>query len=94
MLVIKQNIFLMKRSKRRRGEEMLVLSRKQGESIKIGENIELTIIEVIGDQIKVGIQAPKDIGIWRKELYDDIQQENASALSVVKDLFSILSEKK
>jgi carbon storage regulator len=73
---------------------MLVLSRKQGESIKIGENIELIILEVKGDQIKVGIQAPKDIEIWRKELYDDIQQENVSARSDVKDLFSILSEKK
>jgi carbon storage regulator len=84
----------MKRSNRQRGEGMLVLSRKQGESIKIGENIELIILEVKGDQIKVGIQAPKNIEIWRKELYEDIQQENASALSDVKNLFSILSEKK
>ncbi len=73
---------------------MLVLSRKIGESIKIGDNIELTVIDVKGDQIKLGIQAPKEIEIWRKELYDDIQQENETALSDVKDLFSILSEKK
>jgi carbon storage regulator len=73
---------------------MLVLSRKQGESIKIGDNIELVVLEVKGDQIKIGIQAPKYVEIWRKELYEEIQSENVSAISDVKDLFSILSEKK
>jgi carbon storage regulator len=72
---------------------MLVLSRKQGESIKIGDNIELVVLEVKGDQIKIGIQAPKNVEIWRKELYEEIQSENASAISDVKDLFSIFRKK-
>jgi carbon storage regulator len=86
----------MKRSKRRRGKGMgmLVLSRKQGESIRIGENIELTIIEVKGDQIKVGIQAPKEIEIWRKELYEEIQSENNLATTEIRDIFSLLSKNK
>lgn len=51
---------------------MLVLTRKAGESIVIGDNIEITVIETKGDQIKLGIKAPKDIDIHRKEIYDAI----------------------
>ena len=55
---------------------MLALSRKKGESIIINNNIELTILEIKGDQIKLGIDAPKSIPIYRKEIYGQIQQEN------------------
>lgn len=58
---------------------MLALSRKQGESIMVGGNIELTILEVKGEQVKVGISAPKSIPVYRKEIYMQIREENKEA---------------
>ncbi|WNB92719.1 carbon storage regulator CsrA [Bacillus sp. NEB1478] len=58
---------------------MLVLTRKPQEVIKIGDNIELTVISIDGDQVKLGISAPKNIEIHRKEVFLAIQKENASA---------------
>lgn len=55
---------------------MLALSRKQGESIMIGGNIELSILEVKGEQVKLGISAPKSVPVYRKEIYLQIQEEN------------------
>lgn len=55
---------------------MLALSRKLNESVMIGKDIELTILEIKGDQVKVGITAPKHFQIYRKEIYDQIQEEN------------------
>ena len=60
---------------------MLVLSRKKDQAIMIGDNIELTIIEVQGDQVKIGINAPKNVSIYRKELFVEIQEENKKAAS-------------
>ncbi len=59
---------------------MLALSRKTGESLVIGNNVEITILEVKGDQVKVGINAPKSITVYRKELYLQIQQANKEAM--------------
>ena len=64
---------------------MLILDRKENQSIMIGENIEVTIISVKGDHAKVGINAPKDIKVYRKELYDEIQQANIEASKVKAD---------
>ncbi len=58
---------------------MLALTRKVGESIIIGDNIELTVIAVTGDQIKLGIDAPRSVNIYRKEIFLQIQEENKSA---------------
>lgn len=58
---------------------MLALTRKVGESIVIADNIEITIIAITGDQIKLGIDAPKSISIHRKEIYLQIQEENKAA---------------
>jgi carbon storage regulator len=58
---------------------MLVLSRKKGESILIGDQIEVTVLEVTGDGIKIGISAPKDVGILRKELYVSVEEMNMNA---------------
>ncbi|MEG0806511.1 MAG: carbon storage regulator CsrA [Lachnospiraceae bacterium] len=60
---------------------MLALSRKKGESLVIDNNIEITILEVKGDQIKIGITAPKEIPIYRKEIYQQIQKENEAAMN-------------
>ncbi|RSK29445.1 carbon storage regulator [Bacillus sp. HMF5848] len=58
---------------------MLVLTRKPNESIQIGQDIELTIVSVTGDQVKIGINAPKNVEIHRKEVYLAIQAENNQA---------------
>jgi carbon storage regulator len=57
------------------GGKMLVLSRKQEEKIVIGENIEIAIVEVRGDRVRLGIVAPKDVEVHRKEIYDRIRKE-------------------
>jgi carbon storage regulator len=58
---------------------MLVLTRKSNESIMIGDEIELTILSVSGDKVRVGIQAPREIPVFRKEVWLEIQQEDAAA---------------
>lgn len=58
---------------------MLALSRKINETIIIGNDIELTILEIKGDQVKLGINAPKSIPIYRKEIYLQIQESNKEA---------------
>ncbi|AOM81904.1 carbon storage regulator CsrA [Salisediminibacterium beveridgei] len=58
---------------------MLVLSRKLNESIKIGDDIELTVVSIDGEQVKIGINAPKNVDIHRKEVYLSIQEENTKA---------------
>jgi carbon storage regulator len=58
---------------------MLVLTRKSNESIMIGDEIELSILSVSGDKVRVGIQAPREIPVFRKEVWLEIQQENAPA---------------
>ncbi|WP_226670816.1 carbon storage regulator CsrA [Metabacillus litoralis] len=69
---------------------MLVLTRKQGESIQIGENIEITILSVQGDQIKLGIKAPKEIDVHRKEIYLSIQDSNSEAATILPNILEIL----
>lgn len=58
---------------------MLVLTRKKNESIIIDEHIEITILEVSGDQIKIGINAPKEVEIIRKEILEKVENENQNA---------------
>ncbi|MCD9022308.1 carbon storage regulator CsrA [Cohnella silvisoli] len=59
---------------------MLVLARKKGESIIIGDNIELIVLSVEGDTVRLGINAPKSVEIYRKEIYDSIQESNKEAI--------------
>jgi len=61
---------------------MLALARKKGESIIIGDNIEITLLDIKNDQVKIGINAPKDISIHRKEVYVQIQEVNKEAAKV------------
>ena len=58
---------------------MLVLTRKKGEAVILNENIEITVLGTDGDQIKLGINAPKNVDIYRKEVYLSIQEENKQA---------------
>ena len=70
---------------------MLALSRKKGEALVINNNIEVTVLEVKGDQVKIGISAPKEVPICRKEVYLQIQDSNKEAmqadLDALKKLF-------
>ena len=60
---------------------MLALSRKKGEAIVLNNDIEITILEVKGEQVKVGISAPKEVSIYRKEVYEQIQESNKAAMT-------------
>ena len=60
---------------------MLALSRKKNEAIIINNNVEITILEVKGDQVKIGITAPKEVPVYRKEVYLQIQEANKEAVN-------------
>ena len=60
---------------------MLILSRKTNQKIRVGDSIEITVIEVRGDQVKIGVEAPRSVKVFREEIYDEIQRENAAALA-------------
>lgn len=71
---------------------MLILSRKTDERIKIGNDITITIIEVRGDQVKIGVEAPKNVKVFRQEVFNAIQNENkAAALAPSGENISALS---
>ena len=58
---------------------MLVLTRKLNQSIIIGDDVEVVVLEVRGEQVRLGIRAPKTVTVHRKEIYDQIQEENRQA---------------
>ena len=58
---------------------MLVLTRKKDQTLVISDNIEITVLDIQGDQIRIGIDAPKNVKVFRKELYLEIQAENKNA---------------
>ncbi|MBR4145386.1 MAG: carbon storage regulator CsrA [Lachnospiraceae bacterium] len=64
---------------------MLALSRKVNESIMLGNDIEVTVLEIKGDQVKIGIKAPKNVTIFRKEIYVQIEEENKKAAEQTAD---------
>ena len=61
---------------------MLVLSRQRDETIMIGDDIEVTVVDIRGDKVRLGITAPKEISVHRKEVYDAIKRENRAAAQV------------
>ena len=58
------------------------INQKKGEALVINNNIEITVLEIRGDQVKIGISAPKDVPVYRKEVFLQIQKENQEAISV------------
>lgn len=60
---------------------MLALSRKKNEALVINNNVEITILEIKGEQVKIGITAPKEVPVYRKEVYVQIQDANKEAVS-------------
>lgn len=65
---------------------MLILSRKTNERIMIGDDVSVTIIEIRGDQVKIGIEAPKSVKVFRQEVFEAIQNENRAAASSLSNL--------
>lgn len=64
---------------------MLVLSRKRDESIMIGDEVEITVVEVRGDVVKLGVRAPRSVSVHRKEIFEAIQRENIAAAAASRD---------
>ncbi len=75
---------------------MLILSRKVDEKIRIGNDILIQVISISGDQVKIGVDAPKNVKVFRQEVFDDIQRQNkeAAAGSVTLEALANLLEKK
>jgi carbon storage regulator len=63
---------------------VLILTRKINQSIMIGDQIEIVVVEVRGDQVKLGIKAPKNISVHRSEVYKEIQEQNKKASKTLK----------
>lgn len=73
---------------------MLVVKRKKGESILIGDDIEINIVNIDNGSVKISIQAPKEVTILRKELYTQVQQENKNAIDIDISILKTLKNKK
>ncbi len=75
---------------------MLVLTRKKDQSIVINDNIEITILDVQGEQVRIGVNAPRNISVYRKEIFLQIAEENKKASEINNniDLKSIFNNKK
>ena len=73
---------------------MLALTRKKGESLIINNNIEITVLEVRGEQIKLGVRAPKEVPVYRKELYEQIEEANRASVQSdgIKNLQNLLNK--
>lgn len=65
---------------------MLLLNRKKGERLIIGDNIEITVMEVQGESVKLGISAPRSVSVYRKEIYDEIVRSNRQAVENMEEI--------
>ncbi|MBB5149723.1 carbon storage regulator CsrA [Ureibacillus thermosphaericus] len=73
---------------------MLVLSRKTNESIIIGDHIEIKVLAIEGEQVKLGIVAPKSVKVHRSEVFEAIQEQNKAALNIDTNIIQKLTKKK
>lgn len=71
---------------------MLILSRKTDQAIKIGDDITITIIDIHGDQVKIGVEAPRAVKVFRQEVFNAIKTENTAAATVNTDKIGDLSK--
>ncbi|WP_270578303.1 carbon storage regulator CsrA [Caldifermentibacillus hisashii] len=71
---------------------MLILARKKGEAIQIGNGIEIKIVSIQGDQVKIGIEAPKTVEVYRKEIYEQIQEENKQAATTPTNILGLIKK--
>lgn len=71
---------------------MLILTRKVGESVAIGDDIQISVVEIKGTQVKLGIRAPRDVTVHREEIYLKIQEENKRAAQVSTDALGSVEE--
>lgn len=76
---------------------MLALTRKKNETIIIDNKIEITILDIKGEQIKIGVKAPSDVAVYRKEIYSDVKEANAEASTAdanakIADINSLISK--
>jgi carbon storage regulator len=73
---------------------MLILTRKKNEVLRIGDNILVTVVDIQGDQVRLGISAPRDIQILRQELYQAVKDSNTQAAGTLKNIDVLLDFKK
>lgn len=71
---------------------MLALTRKKDEAIIINDNIEIKILDVVGDKVKIGISAPREIDIYRKEIYLQVQESNTKATTGSADILKHIKD--
>ncbi|WP_270215189.1 carbon storage regulator CsrA [Clostridium butyricum] len=72
---------------------MLIITRKKGESIMIGDDIEITISKIDDGSVKIGIEAPRNVNILRKELYEEVEKENKEAVNINLTILKNLKKK-
>lgn len=71
-------------------KRLLILNRKADESIILGDNIEIKILDIVDGKVKIGIEAPEEVTILRKEIYEEIKEENQKSLETKIDVLDIL----
>ena len=80
-------------SSQKRVNDMLILNRKVNESIIVGDNIEIKILEVVDGKIKIGIEAPREVRVLRKEIYDEVKAENEASINSKGNVMDIIRGK-
>ena len=71
---------------------MLVLTRRSGQTIKLGDDVEIVVVDIRGDQVRLGINAPRSVSILRGEILEEIQQVNREAAESDADVLAALSD--
>jgi carbon storage regulator len=73
---------------------MLVLTRRPGESIVVGQDIVITVIEIKGGQVRIGVDAPREVDVYREEIYEQVRQENIAAVANADEIRRAVQDQK